>query len=181
LLDLIPHFWHLIVLTSTGYENTPLTINTRSFTFPFTMVTALYCEHCNCFFPPHLLDQHQNGRRHLSNVASNSLPNFDTPQEPPPPRPGSSNAQLAPLPNTLPPSGSNTPTPAAEPRVTVSDEGGLDFLVVGTGDPKPSFSLSSHTVLITKTEVKSKIFVKSWDLAPLSNSQCELVFCDTLL
>jgi hypothetical protein len=163
---LIPHLWRLTVLTL---------IHTRSFSLPFTMVT-FFCELCNCFFPPtgYSLNQHQSGRRHLRNVASSGLLLFDTPQQSPLSWPES--------PNTSPPSDGDAPTPTADPRVTVSDEGGLEFLVVGTGDPNPSFFPSSHTVLITKTEVKSKIFVKRCDLVPLSslNSQYEL-FCDTLL
>jgi hypothetical protein len=134
------------------------------------MVESLLCELCNCSFHPNLLNQHQSGKKHRGNVASNRLPNVYTLQKPPLPWPGSPNTQLTPLPNTLPLSGGNAPTPAADPRVTVSDEGGLDFLVVGTGDP---IDLSSHTVIITKTKVKSKIFVKSLDLVPLPNSQCE--------
>jgi hypothetical protein len=60
--------------------------------------------------------------------------------------------------------------PTADPRFTVSDEGGLDFIVEGMGDAEnPSFSSASHTIVITKTEERSSIFVTSLALSPLPN------------
>jgi hypothetical protein len=119
----------------------------------FSMLARLHCEHCNCYFPPHSLDQHQSGRRHLRNVASNRLPNVDTPQQPPSSQPGDPNAQLAPLPNTLPPRGGNAPTPAADSRDTVSDEGGLDNLVVANQlASNPSLSSDEEGELLDITD-----------------------------
>jgi hypothetical protein len=70
-------------------------------------------------------------------------------------------------------------THAADPRVVVSDEGGLDFIVEGTMNAKnPSFSSTDIIVSITKTEVLSYLSVQSVAVAPLPNSSCEL-FYDT--
>jgi hypothetical protein len=164
---------------------------THSFALPFTMVayctTALgggtctdiecpqrhdisRCESCNCAFPTPLLSQHQSGKKHLHNVASNGPPNSGTTWQSPSSQPGPPNAQLAPPPNTTPLSSGRALMPTADPRFTVSDEGGLDFIVEGMGDAEnPSFSSANHTIVITKTEERSRIFVTNLVLSPLPN------------
>ncbi|KAI0253353.1 hypothetical protein BJV78DRAFT_204924 [Lactifluus subvellereus] len=128
------------------------------------------CEPCNCAFPISLLKQHQSGRRHLLNVAPNGPSNPGGLQQPTS-QPGLPNAQLVPPPNTLPPSGSGVPTHAADPRVIVSNEGGLDFVVEGTINAgNPSFSSANIIVSITKTAVLSSLSVKNVVVAPIPNS-----------
>jgi hypothetical protein len=159
--------------------------HTRPSLLPFTMVTycataisggncadiecpqrhdIIRCELCECAFPIPLLEQHQSGRRHLRalNAASNGSPNPRTPPQSLPFQPGYLDTQL-------------TSLTRADPPVTVSDEGGLEFFVEGMGDTEsPSFSSASHTIFITKTDVRSHISMLSLALAPLPNSQCEL-------
>ncbi|KAH9974670.1 hypothetical protein BGW80DRAFT_151623 [Lactifluus volemus] len=116
----------------------------------------LRCEPCNCSFPAALLGQHENGKNHLRNVASRPRPSTVPPEQ---------------LQDTSPSSGSDAPTPAADPRVIVSDESGLDFVVERTGNAEnPSFSSVSFTILITKTELPSSLLVESLTLDPLSNT-----------
>ena len=136
------------------------------------------CEPCNRTFLTLSLQGHQRGQRHLRNVARNGPPNLGGPQQPTS-QPGLLNAQLesVPLPSTLPPSGGDVQTHAADPRVVVSDEGGLDFIVEGTMNAgNPSFSSADIMVSITKTEVMSYLSVQNVAVAPLPNSACELFY-----
>jgi hypothetical protein len=76
----------------------------------------------------------------------------------------------APTSNTSRPSGSNTPTSDVGQRVTVSDEGGLDFVAEGVGiTDDPSFPSISHTILIEKTNGTSSLIVQSMNLIPSPN------------
>jgi hypothetical protein len=126
----------------------------------------LRCEPCNCYFPAPLLGQHESGKNHLRNVASRPGPSSVPPESP-------QDTSLA--------SGSDVPTPAADPRVTVSDEGGLDFLVEQTGNAEnPSFSSVSFTIFINRTEFPSSLLVKSLTLDPLPNPWCEPIWCHSI-
>ncbi|KAI0253350.1 hypothetical protein BJV78DRAFT_204673 [Lactifluus subvellereus] len=128
------------------------------------------CEPCNCTFPTPWLEKHQSGKKHLRNVASNRLPISGGPQQPTS-QPGLPNAQSVPPPSTLPPSSGSVPTHAADPRVIVSDEGGLDFTVEGSINAgNPSFSSADIIVSITKTAVLSSLSVNNVVVAPIPNS-----------
>ena len=117
---------------------------------------VLRCEPCNCSFPAPLLGQHESGKKHLRNVASRPGPSSVPPEQP-------QDTPLSPS--------SDVPTPATDPRVTVSDQGGLDFVVEQTGNAEnPSFSSVSFIVSITKTELPSSLSVKSLTVDPLSNT-----------
>jgi hypothetical protein len=115
-----------------------------------------------------VLEQHQSGQRHLHNVALNSHLNPGSPQQSPPLQPGPLNGQPLPPPTTPPPSGGGTPTPAADSRVIVSSEGGLDFVAEGTGTPNLSF-FADFTISIMKTEVVSSLSVQSVVVEPIPN------------
>jgi hypothetical protein len=115
-----------------------------------------HCEPCNRHFPAPLLNQHQSGKNHLRNVASQS---------------GPPSAQSSQSPNTSLPSGGGVPTLVADTRVTVTNKGGLDFVIEGTGNAEnPSFSSVSRAIIITKTDVSSSLSVQSVFLEPLTNS-----------
>jgi hypothetical protein len=69
------------------------------------------------------------------------------------------------------------PIRAADPRVTVSHEDGLDFFVEGTGSAThPAFSSINHTLSIEKIGigVKSALSVESVTLSPPSGSWYEI-------
>jgi hypothetical protein len=78
----------------------------------------------------------------------------------------------APTSNTSRPSGGKAPTLDVGPRVTVSNEGGLDFVAMGTADGRP-FSSITHYILIEKTNVQSSPTVRSTNLIPSPNPWCE--------
>ena len=116
--------------------------NTRpSHALPFTMVQ--YCELCGCNLSSNLpsslaLAQHNQGRRHLRNVATIGIRNPATPGLPPP------------------------PPVAPDARVAVSHEDGLDFVVEGREVAgQPSFFPVEQTILIEKTQVASSLSVPS--------------------
>ncbi|KAH9035958.1 hypothetical protein EDB84DRAFT_1201911 [Lactarius hengduanensis] len=117
-----------------------------------------YCKHCGCYFS-NLLAEHNAGKKHLRhvNVATTGIFNLVTPHRPP------SN-----LPNSQPISLPSAPLPAisiptsitSDPRVTVSHDNGIDFVVEGTKEAgQPSFSPVKHTILIEKTQVLSSLSV----------------------
>jgi len=131
------------------------------------------CELCHCGFPPSTLKQHQTGRMHLQSLASSGTSNPGTQSTPSPP--SSSNLQTATSINTSPPdaSGDDSFTPDAGPRVTVSGEDGLDFVVEGLGTAEnSSFLPSSQTIVIEKTKILSSLSVSSVAVSPLRNSWC---------
>ena len=64
---------------------------------------------------------------------------------------------------------SNPNTP--DPRVTVSHEDGLDFIVEGTEDAgQPSFFPVKHTILIEKTQVLSSLSIPNVRLSPATGT-----------
>ena len=132
----------------------------------------LRCEPCERSLPASSLQQHQKGKEHLRNVASNRPTKQGTPQRPPPPQP--SNHQFTPRENTSPLSEVNTPITVADSRVTVSGGGVLDFVAEGTGtEGDSSFPAVSHTILIEKTKVLSSLSVQSMTLTPSPSPWCE--------
>ncbi|KAI0294855.1 hypothetical protein B0F90DRAFT_1820972 [Multifurca ochricompacta] len=128
------------------------------------------CDICGCSLPNLILEQHQNGKKHIRNLASQGPRNLGTPQQVPPSQLDHQNPQPAPPPNTLPPSGSTPDTIiASDPRLTVSHKGGLDFKVQGTGNAgNLSFSPASLTILIEKTDMISSLSIHS--IVPTPNS-----------
>jgi hypothetical protein len=134
------------------------------------------CEACDCSFPPGSLKQHQRGKQHLQNVAPNGHPAPGAS-----PQPSSSPSHVARSnPQPIPPQATSSPpvggpsTPSGIPRVTVSHEDGLDFVVEGTGSAtRPAFSSIDHTVSIEKTGVRSALSVESVTLSPSSGSWYE--------
>ena len=134
--------------------------------------TKVRCEACDCSFPVGLFQQHQKGNQHLRNVAPNGHPVPGASQQPSPSPSHSARSNLQPAPPqaTSPPSVGDPPIRAADPRVTVSHEGGLDFSVEGTGSTThPVFSSINHTLLIEKTGVRSALSVESVTLSPPSS------------
>ena len=139
---------------------------------------TLRCEPCARSLPASSLQQHQKGKEHLRNVASEATrmawvaTKPGTPQRPPPPQP--SNRQFTPRENTSPLFGVHTSIADADPRVSVSGGGVLDFVAEGTGtEEDPSFPVISHTILIEKTKVLSSLSVKSVTLTPSPSPWCE--------
>lgn len=138
--------------------------------------TKMRCDACDCFFPVGSLRQHQSGKQHLQNVAPNGHPVPRAPRQPSPSPSHSawSNLQSPPPQATSPPSVGHPPVRAANPRVTVSHEGGLDFFVEGTGSAThPAFSSINHTLLIDIPGVRSALSVESVTLSPPSGSWYE--------
>jgi hypothetical protein len=117
------------------------------------------CEPCGSSFPASLLGQHRSGKKHLRNVAAQGTTNQVTPHQPPPPSNLPNSQHISPPSATSPSIRSlNTTTP--DPRVAVSHEDGLDFVVEGTEDAgQPSFSPFKQTILIAKTEVLSSLTI----------------------
>ena len=131
------------------------------------------CEPCGCSFPASLLKQHRSGKKHLQNVAAQGTTNPVTPHQPPPPTSTSNLANPQHIsPSSAPPPSvcaSNPNTP--DPRVTVSHEDGLDFIVEGTeGAGQTSFSPVKHTILIEKTQVLSSLSILNVRLSPATGT-----------
>jgi hypothetical protein len=143
---------------------------------------VFHCELCERSFPASLLAQHQSAQLHLRNVAANASPAPSTPRSPPapntprsPPLSQSSFSELlsAPTANIFRPPGRSTPAPDADPRVNVSDEDGLYFVVDGTGSAEnPSFPFKSHTLVIERASVTYSLTVQSMKLTPSPNPWC---------
>jgi hypothetical protein len=140
---------------------------TRLLPLPFTMVTSR-CDPCGCSFPAHLLGQHSSGKKHLRNVAAN---NPGAPYRPP--------LQPSSLPNSQPDSIPSTSSPAigvpipitSDPRVTVSHESGLDFVVEGTEIAgRTSFPPVELVILIEKTQVLSSLSIPALRLVRTSDT-----------
>lgn len=128
----------------------------------------LRCELCRRSFPAALLNQHENGKLHLSNVhLSGLLSPVD--QWTSLPSPSFQSASLSPQPQIIsPPSEGNTSITktGADPRVIVSGEGGVDLIVEGKGTAAyPDFPVVTCKITIEKTEVVSSLFVESMTLA----------------
>ena len=135
----------------------------------------LRCEPCGRSVPASSFQQHQKGKEHLRNVASNRPTKPGTPpSQRPPPGAQPSNRQLTPRENTPPPSEVKTLITDADPRVTLSGGGVLDFVAEGTGtEGDSSFPDIRHTVLIEKTKLSSSLSVQSIALVPSPSPWCE--------
>lgn len=128
------------------------------------------CEPCRCSFPASLLGQHRSGKKHLQNVAANGKTNPVTNQPPPPPSHHPNSRPLS-LPSASSPADSTPTLVAPEPRVTVSHEDGLDFIVEGTEvSGQASFTPVKHTILIEKTQVMSSLTIPLVRLLPASGT-----------
>jgi hypothetical protein len=128
---------------------------------------VIRCEPCNCSFPTPLLKQHQSGRQHLQNVASNRA-------QPAPPSQTASTIQTTPLADISPPAGGNASTGDKDPRVDVSGEGGLEFSVEGSGTlADPLFPSTNHNISIEKTNASSCLFLQSVTPRSSLGSWCE--------
>ena len=113
-------------------------------------------------------------------IPSSSRPVSSAPQSPPLSQSPFSDLLSAPTSNTSRPSRSNTPD--ADPRVTVSDEGGLDFVAEGVGAEPTLFPSISHTILVEKTNVPSGLAVQSMKLIPSPNPWCDWSgYCNNVL
>ncbi|KAI9462823.1 hypothetical protein BJY52DRAFT_1415043 [Lactarius psammicola] len=157
----------LAPLDSTLLQISVLTEGTKTRTL---FDAAINDEPATCrppYRPPNLLTQHNKGKKHLRNAAAIGIPNPVLPHQPPLP--------LSNLPNFRPVSLSNAPSRAtgvptpitSDPRVTVSHEAGLDFVVEGTEVAgQPSFPPVEHTILIEKTQVLSSLSVPRLRLVP---------------
>ncbi|KAH9179007.1 hypothetical protein EDB89DRAFT_767200 [Lactarius sanguifluus] len=134
-------------------------------------MVVLYCEPCSCYVSNSLV-QHDKGRKHLRNVAA--IPaNPVTPFHPPPSN--LPNARPVSVPNASSPA-TNVPTlDASDPRVTVSHEDGLDFVVEGTEIARrPHFPPVDLAILIEKTKVESSLSIEKVQLfrAPDTAESC---------
>ena len=97
-----------------------------------------------------------------------------TPQSHHLPQLPSSNLLSAPTSKTSRPSNGKTPALNVGPRVTVSYEGGLDFVAKGMRiTDAPSLPSVSHTILLETTKVQSSLTVRSMNLIPSPNPWCE--------
>ena len=139
----------------------------------------LRCELCRRSFPAPLLKQHENGNLHLSNVHLSELlsDRWDTTPVDHSTSPSLQSASLSPEPQItfVPPEDSTfiTETVAsADPRVIVSGEGVVDFIVEGKGTAAyPDFPVVNRNITVKKTEVVSGLSVESMVLA-YSPGQC---------
>jgi hypothetical protein len=136
----------------------------------------LRCELCGRSFPAPLLQQHENGKLHLSNVhlsglLSDQRDTTSIDQWTSPPSSPFESASLSSEPQmTPPPSEGNTSITktgaGVDPRVIVSGEGGVDFIVEGKGTAAyPKFLVAKRKITIEKTEVVSSLSVESLTLA----------------
>lgn len=137
---------------------------------------VFHCEPCGRSFPASLFIQHQSARQHVRNVTANPSPAPSTPRSTPLSQSPFSDLLSAPTANTYQPSRPKTPAPNVDPRVALSNEGGLDFVVNGTGSAdNPSFPPTSHTIVIEKTDVECSLTIPSMKLTPSPNPWCESV------
>ena len=130
---------------------------TRHLPLPFTMVPSgiLRCEPCGCSVRVGSLAQHSSGKKHLQNVAANTTV---TPHRSPLPPSNVSNSQPMSLPSASSPAIGVPVSVTSDPRVTVSHEDGLDFVVEGTEhNGQQSFAPVEHHILIAKTQVLSNL------------------------
>jgi hypothetical protein len=128
------------------------------------------CEPCGRSFPASLFNQHQSSSSHVMNVVSHCPTNSSTSQCPPP----SPNPRPTPPQISAPPPWGNPSILAADSRVTVSHEGGLDFIADGTGTvADPCFPPISHTILVENTSSLFTLSVQSMKLVPSPSPWCE--------
>ena len=134
------------------------------------------CEPCGRSFPASLLHQHQSGRHHLENVTSNSFPSprsFQDPYlsqpSPPNPRPRIPEITSQESWDNLKPFITDEDL---QERVTVSPEGGLDFVIEGNEtEANPVFPPISHTIMVENTSSLSNLSMQSMKLRRLVPSQ----------
>ena len=128
----------------------------------------LRSEFCNCSFPANSLGQHCSEKKHLQNIAANNPVN---PYRPPLPQSNLSNSRAVSLPS-IPSPAIDVPVPiASNPRVKVSHESGLDFVVEGTEIAgQTSFRPVTLAILIEKTEVESSLSVSCLRLVRTSDT-----------
>ena len=137
------------------------------------------CKPCGRSFPTSLFTQHESSQQHLRNAAASVASNgHSIPSTPlsPPPKSASPFSDLLSARSSSPsrPSRTNTPASDGGPRVTVSDEGGIDFVAEGIGTADNiSFPAIKHTIRIEKTNVTSSLNVLSMKLTPSPNPWCE--------
>ncbi|KAH9041514.1 hypothetical protein EDB83DRAFT_1627723 [Lactarius deliciosus] len=120
-----------------------------------------YCKHCSCYFS-NLLAEHNTGKKHLRhvNVATTGILNPVTPHRPPPSPSNLPNSRPISLPSAPLPTISVPTSITSDPRVTVSHDNGIDFVIEGTKEAgRPSFSPVKYTILIEKTQVLSSLTV----------------------
>lgn len=139
------------------------------------------CEPCGRSLPSALLKKHQKGKDHLRNVASNPT-NPGTPRQPSHPPSQSSSSSNHPQ-STPRADASETPlflddsdtfTTNANPRVSVSGEGVLNFVTEGTGTvANPTFPPINQTILVENTSSSSNLSVQSMKLVPSPSPWCE--------
>lgn len=133
------------------------------------------CDPCGRSFPASLLNQHQSGRLHLENIASVSSPNprpfqHSCLSQPSPPNPSPRLTSLESQDNLKP----LIPDEEPQERVTVSHEGGLDFVVEGKGTvANLVFPPVSHTILVENNSPLSRLSMQSMKLAPSQSPWCE--------
>ncbi len=128
---------------------------------------VMRCELCNCSFPLGSLLQHETGRHHLQNVESNGARSSAPSQR-------TSTIQPTLPADISPPAGGNTSTRDTDPRVNVSGEDGLYFLVEGSGAPtNPFFPPNTRKILIEKTNESSSLSLQTINLTPPFGSWCE--------
>ena len=151
------------------------------------------CELCQRSFPASLINQHENGKLHLGNVYLNSLllptdsrvpadaDGWDTapvgplvsPQTPAP-QPASLRTQSSTPQLTSTGSPRSSFATVTAPRITVSGENGLDFVVEGTGTTTcPCFPVVRDNISIEKTTVVSSLSVESMTLESSPSQWCE--------
>ncbi|KAI9462824.1 P-loop containing nucleoside triphosphate hydrolase protein [Lactarius psammicola] len=120
---------------------------------------AAYCKPCGCYFH-NSLAEHNTGKKHIRKVAATRITNPVTPHQPPPRPSNLPNSQPVSLPGASSPA-ITVPTPVtSDPHVTVSHEGGLDFVVEGTEIAgRHSFPPACLAVLIEGTEVVSHLSI----------------------
>ena len=133
------------------------------------------CEPCGRSYPASLLSQHQSGKLHQENVASEgSTDQYATPPSRPS-RPTTPNPEPTPPSRRSPlVSGGSPSRPAADLPITMSHEDGLDFVAEGTGSAADrSFPSISHTISIENTSSLSDLSVKAMKLEPSPSPWCE--------
>lgn len=130
------------------------------------------CELCKCIISVAGLSDHQNGKRHLRNVAASTVAASTGLEESDP-------SQMTFIVQSAPPANiSPLSTCDSDPRVHVSGERGLSFLAKGSGTSgHPVFFSTTGNILVEKTNLPSgDLFLQSLALTPPQGSWCELLW-----
>lgn len=134
------------------------------------------CEPCGRSFPASLLNQHESGKLHFWTVHYSNGPstNSGTPAQHSPSGSSPSSPQTTPSQTILSPSLGDPSTTVPDPRVIVSAERGLDFMVEGMETAgSPSFPVTSGIITIEKTTVVSSLSVESMTVESSPARWCE--------